>query len=430
MDVPGRYSMSALKQTTTSAPTRHEPGKRRSRRARRWMVLVALLSGAVLAFYAGGGWYFSGQIQDDLLDASDRDITYELTATAEQDGTVRVVAGAGDDLPDVLRTDAVYAIRSAEGSVVLAAAPVSQDSHSVVRRIARGLGTAYGGAPGATSLSPLAPETPVDLYREIWETPADIDRPFREISVEGPLGAMPAWFVPGRESSGNTWAIMVHGKGGTRAEPLRALTTASDIGLDALVITYRNDTDAPTTTPEQYGYGATEWLDLESAVRYALEQGAEDVVLFGFSLGGSIVAAFLDNSPLANDVAAVVLDSPMLDVKQTVYHGAAQRDLPIVGLPVPQSLAWSAMQISRLRFGSDWYDADYLDDVGWVDAPTLVFQGLADKTVPASTSRELAAQSSLVTLVEVEGAGHVESWNVDPDVYDSQLRDFLIAEVE
>lgn len=421
--------MSALTQTPTQAPTSQEPGRRRTRRARRWAVLIAVLAVIVLAFYAGGGWYFSGQIQDDLLDASDRGITYELTATEQGNGAVRVVAAPGDDLPEVLRTDAVYAIRSTEGPVVLTAAPVSGDSRSVVRRIAPGLGASYGGNPGATPQPSLAPGTPVDLYREIWETPDDIGRPYREVVVEGPLGAMPAWFVPGRGAPSSTWAVMVHGKGGTRAEPLRALTTASDIGLDALVITYRNDTDAPTATPEQYAYGATEWRDLESAVRYALEQGADDVVLFGFSLGGSIVAAFLDNSPLAEDVAAVVLDSPMLDVKQTVYHGAAQRDLPVVGLPVPRSLAWSAMQISRLRYGSDWYEADYLDDVSWVDAPTLVFQGLADETVPAATSRELAAQSPLVTLVEVEGAGHVESWNVDPDAYDSRLRDFLTPAV-
>ena len=92
---------------------------------------------------------------------------------------------------------------------------------------------------------------------------------------------------------------------------------------------------------------------------------------------------------------------------------------------MPASLAWSAIQISRLRFGSDWYEADYVDDVSWVNAPTLVFQGASDTTVPPSTSRDLGARSPLVTLVEVQGAEHVESWNIDPVAYDARLRAFL-----
>jgi pimeloyl-ACP methyl ester carboxylesterase len=165
-------------------------------------------------------------------------------------------------------------------------------------------------------------------------------------------------------------------------------------------------------------------------VQYALDQGASDVVLFGYSLGGAITAAFLENSPLAVNVAAVVLDSPMLDVKQTVYHGADQRSLPVVGLPIPDALTWSALQLSRLRFGTDWYDADYLDDTSWVTQPTLVFQGTDDGTVPPTTSEQLAeAEPELVTLVLTQGADHVASWNVDPEGYDAALLDFLTASV-
>ena len=96
---------------------------------------------------------------------------------------------------------------------------------------------------------------------------------------------------------------------------------------------------------------------------------------------------------------------------------------PSSGCRSPTPLTWSALQISRLRFGSDWYDADYLDDTGWVTAPTLVFQGTDDDTVPSTTSDQLAtAEPELVTLVVTEGAGHVESWNVDPSAYDAALQ--------
>jgi len=220
--------------------------------------------------------------------------------------------------------------------------------------------------------------------------------------------------------------VMVHGRGGTRAEPLRSLITVSQYGMNALLVTYRNDTGVFTSDGEQYAFGVSEWRDLEASVQYALDQGASDVVLFGYSMGGAITAAFLENSPLAEHVSAVVLDSPMIDIKQTVYHGADQRDLPVVGLPIPDPLTWTALQISRLRFGSDWYGANYLDDTSWVAQPTLVFQGTDDGTVPPATSAQLAAaEPELVTLVVTDGAEHVASWNVDPERYDAALLDFL-----
>jgi pimeloyl-ACP methyl ester carboxylesterase len=414
--------------TTLSQPT--EAPSSHPRRGRHLLVgLAVTVLVLLLAFFAGGGWYFSGQIGSDLLDATDQPVTYELRATAVGSDAVRIEGTAEDPLPDVLRTDAVYSVRTTDGPVVLTDVIDEGDSW-VVRGLAGATGRQFW------SLNPGTPrpgqdvvtsDTPVDLYREVWEDPTDIGLDYEEVVVDGPEGPLPAWLVPGHGTPQTTWAVMVHGKGGTRAEPLRSLVTVSRYGLYALLVTYRNDTGVYTSDGEQYAFGVTEWRDLEASVQYALDQGATDVVLVSYSLGGSITAAFLENSPLAEDVSAVVLDSPMLDVKQTVHHGADQRTLPGVGLPIPEPLVWSALQISRLRFGSDWYDANYLDDTGWVTQPTLVFQGTADETVPPTTSEQLAAaEPDLVSLREFPAAGHVESWNDDPTGYGTDLRAFLV----
>ena len=61
--------------------------------------------------------------------------------------------------------------------------------------------------------------------------------------------------------------------------------------------------------------------------------------------------------------------------------------------------------------------------------PTLLFHGSADTTVPVQASRDLAAAAGglgwPLTYVEVSGAEHTASWNVDPSGYERHLRDFL-----
>ncbi len=60
------------------------------------------------------------------------------------------------------------------------------------------------------------------------------------------------------------------------------------------------------------------------------------------------------------------------------------------------------------------------------DAPILILHGTEDLSVPIETSRALAsARPDLVTLVEFEGAKHVQSWNADPEKYATVLEGFV-----
>jgi len=175
-----------------------------------------------------------------------------------------------------------------------------------------------------------------------------------------------------------------------------------------------------------YGFGSTEWRDLQGAVRYATDHGADKVVLVGYSMGGAIIAAFLEHSSLADAVAAVVLNAPMLDLGATISHQAADRSLPLIGIALPPPLTWTAKQIAGVRFDLDWDELNYLDQSDWLTVPTLIFHGDDDATVPLSVSQDLLdTHEELVDLVVVSGAAHVTSWNSAPSTYDRTLRNFL-----
>lgn len=287
-----------------------------------------------------------------------------------------------------------------------------------------GGGWYFSGQVNASALE-VGPAT--EHPRSAFANPrAALGRPARAVTYPTELGRQPSWFVPGR---GSTWAILVHGKGEDRSEMLRMMRSTVAAGLPSMDITYRNDVGGPQDASGRYQYGRSEWRDLAAAVDYALAHGARHVVLVGASMGGGIVASYLRHTdrpgPRDSPVAALVLDSPMLDLGETVDYGAAQRPLPVFG-HVPGALTWTAKRITTLRYGVDWAAVDYADDSAWVDVPTLVFHGTGDRTVPITGSRRVAAaHPGLVHLVAVRGAGHVASWNAGPSAYDARLIRFL-----
>jgi alpha-beta hydrolase superfamily lysophospholipase len=104
-------------------------------------------------------------------------------------------------------------------------------------------------------------------------------------------------------------------------------------------------------------------------VQWALAHGARHIVLAGLSMGGGIVAAFLEHSPLAPKVTRVVLDAPMLDLRATVAYGASQRSLPVTGGSIPAPLVWTAETIASASYGVDWSATDYLRAASWLKVP-------------------------------------------------------------
>ena len=196
-------------------------------------------------------------------------------------------------------------------------------------------------------------------------------------------------------------------------------STVADLGYPMLLIRYRNDAQAPAGNGYAQ-FGADEWRDLEGAVQYALDNGAERVVLAGSSMGGSVSLAFLQNSDLADRVVGAFLDAPLTDFAQVVELGAADR-----GIPGP--VAALAMRVAQWRFGFDFEAADYTADAGGFRTPMLIVQGTADTTVAPEVSAAFAAAAppGLVTLELFEGAGHLLSWNVDRTRYEALLGGFL-----
>ncbi|MBY8887477.1 lysophospholipase [Streptomyces sp. PTM05] len=234
--------------------------------------------------------------------------------------------------------------------------------------------------------------------------------------VEGELGPLPAWFVPGARA---TWVIAVHGLGTTREHPMVVLPLLYRLKFPVLHVSYRNDPGAPKS-PDGIGHlGDTEWRDVDAAVRHAVRYGAEHVVLYGWSTGASMALRVADHSPLRDRITGLVLDSPVLDWQAVVRAVARERGMPQALLPLA----------TRAAAGRTGLHAERLTgsaDPARLRLPVLLAHGPGDTVSPYRASLEFARRRpDLVTLHTVPRAGHQEMWNVAPEGYEEALRRFL-----
>lgn len=388
-----------------------------SRRMPRWLtILIVTLAVLVAIFYAAGGIVFSNMIHADALTPQPPTPDYGIYVRAIGNDTVTLVST--QEREDITRPG--LAGLSWDGGYGVIAHITEVDGLEVTRL------ASFPSGPPPICEGALEDCEEVDIESYAYETdPGDIPLDFREVEFDSNLGQLHAWQLDAGD--GSVWAIHAHGWRASRREALRTLYTFNEAGLTSLVMDYRNDEGAPADPSGLYRFGRTEWEDVEAAVEYAINQGAESIVLVGYSTGAAIHLAFLENSTLASNVVAVVLDAPNIDMAETVKHEASKRTIPGTPLPVPGSLTAVAMWIADLRWDIGWSSIDYASRSGEIiDVPTLVFHGLEDERVPVEVSQRFRdGAPDLIELVEVPEAGHVTSWNVDTVAFERKLLGFL-----
>ena len=370
---------------------------------RRLLISVVAVFVVLLILDLAVAWYYSDVLADEGLRIVDDEADYDLTASPAGDGLVRI---EGDPVDDRLDRPGNWGLEW-DGGLARIGEVVDEGDAFVTRRM-----TAVEGRLRGT--------TPTEMSRRFHQADPFIafGIQYREVEYNGPLGAMTALQVGGRD---DTWVIFVHGLGAAPVDGMNVLPVIHDLNLPSLFINYRNDEGLPRDPSGRHQHGLTEWRDLHAAVEYVVaRQDVRDIVLIGHSMGGGIVMNFLYESPLADRVAGVVMDAPMVDFSFPVDQGGRDRNLPSF---VVSSVKW----MTTARFGVDWEAMDYLKDVDELNVPIMLFHGEIDPRIPIESSAELARlRPDLVTFSRYPSAGHVESWNVDSERYERELRDFLV----
>ncbi|MCC5883857.1 MAG: alpha/beta hydrolase [Halomonas sp.] len=237
--------------------------------------------------------------------------------------------------------------------------------------------------------------------REHVATPAERGLGWQQVDLITEDGVnLDAWWIPTDRPRGSL--LFLHGNAGNISHRLDSIQQFHRLGLSVLILDYR-------------GYGRSEGrpseagtaLDARAGWRWLTEQAgapADEIVLFGRSLGAAVAAELAASLEAQNQPAAVLLESPFRSVP-----ALGQQLYPL--LPV----RW----LATLDYPTERY-------VTRIEAPLLVIHSRDDEIIPYTEGEAVFEAANepkqMLPIMGGHNTGFVES---EPG-YSAAIDQFLI----
>ncbi len=261
----------------------------------------------------------------------------------------------------------------------------------------------------------------------VHQAPGDLNLAWESLDISTENGPAPAWLFPATGHTSN-WVIHVHGRGSNRREALRAVPVLHEAGQNSLLISYRNDGEAPESPDRRYGLGDTEWRDVESAIEFAAFHGAERIVLMGWSMGGAVALQSAHRTSHPDLLAGLILESPVIDWASVLDFLGTTLRLPRVVAQTARFLlgqSWAG-RLTGLKEPIDFGRLNFVARAADLALPTLVLHSDDDGYVPATGSHKLfGLRPDLVTLHRFTVARHAKLWNYDPERWNEAITTWM-----
>lgn len=240
---------------------------------------------------------------------------------------------------------------------------------------------------------------------ERWETVTEDG--YRLIATE---------FQPEAES--HRWVLLLHGYTGWKEAMYPIAMEYVELGYYAVTPDLRCHGESQG---DFIGMGWTDRVDNQLWIQKILEQDPQaEIVIQGQSMGAAC-ALLMSGEDLPEQVKAVVSDCAYTDA----YEMFARQMKNWFGLPSFPLLPL-ANQMLQLRGGYDLRKAAPIQAVCHSTIPTLFIHGTEDAMIPDEMTVELYEEASCPKqLLLVEGAGHAQSQDKDPENYYGTIFEFL-----
>ncbi|MCE0459627.1 alpha/beta hydrolase family protein [Curtobacterium flaccumfaciens] len=255
----------------------------------------------------------------------------------------------------------------------------------------------------------------------LLDTPASVSSSFQEVAITADGDTRKGWYFP--VEGATTWAIHVHGIHSGRQAILRAVPDTLSAGMSSLVIGYRGDVEDSRGLPATFG--TDEWRDLDAAMRYAVDHGAERLVLVGWSMGATIALHAAARSTLRNRIDAMILVCPALDWFAALRAGASKAGFPGF-LGSMGALTLTIPGLARFAGLRKAIPMRWMRPTPPAELPILLIHSFGDRDVPLEVSRRFAAMpGAAATLVEIAPCPHGMELNREPQLFHGSIARFL-----
>ncbi len=223
-----------------------------------------------------------------------------------------------------------------------------------------------------------------------------------------------------QEDPSAPWVIMFHGYTGWKEELYKYAFRFYSEGYSVLV----PDLRAHGESEGKYiGLGYADIPDNLKWIKWLSQTyGDPDIALYGQSMGGAAALMLGGSGQLPDNVRAIISDSAFSDPK-TLFKNKLK---DWTGLP-DLGLIDAAGMCLKLHGQYSLSEASALNFVDDIELPVLFIHGLADVTVPPSDMDGLyeACSSEQKYRLAIEGAGHTQGADKDPDLYYETVFGFL-----
>jgi hypothetical protein len=223
------------------------------------------------------------------------------------------------------------------------------------------------------------------------------------------------------KNDSSDWVILLHGYTGWKEEMYPYAYWYWKQGYHVIVPDLRAQGESEG---DFIGMGWTDSTDCELWVDYISEQDPDaEIVLHGQSMGAATALIFSGNEPekYTKNIRAIISDCAYT----SAYEMFGDKITEWFNLP-PFPFVDSACLMLRLRGGYDLKKASPLDAVKKSAIPTLFIHGDADAMIDVSQAYALYDNAACEKeLYIVEGAGHAQACDKDPDGYWEAVLEFL-----
>lgn len=238
-------------------------------------------------------------------------------------------------------------------------------------------------------------------------------------TMDGYLLAAEEFFTEPSVTDTHKWALVLHGYTGWKEEMYSYAYWYHEEGYHVIVPDLRCQGESEG---DFIGMGWTDHYDCELWIRYILSQDGEaQIVIHGQSMGAATALLMTGEEDLPSNVVAVISDCAYTDA-YTMFGEKITEWFSLPAFPLVDSACW----VLRLRGGYNLKDASAINAVRKSSTPTLFIHGDADAMISVQMSKELyEAANCRKELLIVEGAGHAQASDKDPELYYGTIKMFL-----